>query len=127
MTDICPTTRLEKILLSTDGSEYSEGAAREAIKLAKNCSSKLSAISVVETNPEYAALAPAVVEKAERTARQHLEALKARAAQEGVDCDVMIRESEDSYRAIVDEATKSNSSMIVMGRRGRTGLRRLVR
>jgi len=30
MAEICPTTRTEKILLATDGSEYSEGAVREA-------------------------------------------------------------------------------------------------
>ncbi len=123
---ICPTTRLEKVLLSTDGSEYSEGAEREAIKLAKSCSSKLSVLSVVETNPEYEALAPAVMEKAERTARQYLTAFKTRADREGVDCDIVIREGEEPYRVIVDEAGNDHSSLIVMGRKGRTGLKLLV-
>jgi nucleotide-binding universal stress UspA family protein len=126
MADICPTARVEKILLSTDGSEYSEGAIREAIKLAKKCSSRLSVISVIETNPELETLAPQVVEKAERAAREHLEAVKARAKKEGVDCEIVIHEGEDSYKYIVDEAVKSKSTMIVMGRRGRTGLKRLM-
>jgi nucleotide-binding universal stress UspA family protein len=126
MADICPTARVEKILLSTDGSEYSEGAIREAIKLAKKCSSRLSVISVIETNPELETLAPQVVEKAERAAREHLEAVKARARQEGVDCEIVVHEGEDSYKYIVDEAIKSKSTMIVMGRRGRTGLKRLM-
>jgi nucleotide-binding universal stress UspA family protein len=126
MADICPTARVEKILLSTDGSEYSEGAIREAIKLAKKCSSRLSVISVIETNPEFETLAPQVVEKAERAAREHVEAVKARAKKEGVDCEIVIHEGEDSYKYIVDEAVKSKSTMIVMGRRGRTGLKRLM-
>ena len=65
MAQICPTSRPEKLLLPTDGSEFSEGAIREAISLAKSCSSKLIVVSVIETNPEYETLAPQLVEKAE--------------------------------------------------------------
>jgi len=126
MVDICPTAQVEKILISTDGSEYSEGAIREAIKLAKKCSSRLSAISVIETNPEFQTIAPEVVEKAERAAREHLEAVRDRANKEGVECEIIVHEGEDSYKYIVDEAIKSKSTMIVMGRRGRTGLKRLM-
>jgi hypothetical protein len=126
MAEICPTTGIEKILLSTDGSEHSEGAVREAIRLAKKCGSKLTALTVVDTNPEFAALAPQIVEKKAIEARQNLEAVQARAKQEGVACDTVVREGDDSYKYIVDEAVKSKSSMIVVGRRGRTGLSRLM-
>jgi nucleotide-binding universal stress UspA family protein len=126
MVEICPTTRVEKILLSTDGSEYSEGAIREAIKLAKKCSSKLTVLSVIDTNPEFDALAPQLMEKKEKEARQNLDAVQARARQEGVDCDTIVHEGEEPYKYIVDEAIKSKSTMIVMGRRGRTGLKRLM-
>ncbi len=126
MADICPTTRIERILLSTDGSEFSEGAVREAIKLAKKCSSRLSIITVLETNPEFTAIAPQITERAEKTAREKLEAVKQRAVKEGVECDIIIREGESSYQYIVDEAAKTKSTMIVMGRRGRTGLKRLM-
>jgi len=71
MAEFCPTAKLEKLLLSTDGSEFSEGAIREAIKLAKTCSSKLIAISIIETNPEYETIAPQLVDKAEKETRQH--------------------------------------------------------
>jgi hypothetical protein len=43
----CPTTKLEKLLLATDGSVYSEGTIRETLSLAIKCSSKLIAVSVV--------------------------------------------------------------------------------
>ena len=126
MTEICPITKVERILLATEGSEFSEGAVREAIKLAKRCSSRLHAISVVETNPEYSSLAPQLVEKSEKQARAYLENVQARAKTEGVDCGLVLYEGESSYRDIADEAEKQKSSMIVMGRRGRKGFKRLV-
>jgi len=126
MAEICPVVNTEKLLLATDGSQFSEGAIREAIRLAKKCSSKLSAITVIETNPEYETIAPQLLEKSEKAAREHLEAVKARAKKEGVDCGTSILEGEDSYHYISDEAAKNKISMIVMGRRGRTGLKRLV-
>ncbi len=126
MVEICPVNNTEKLLLATDGSPFSEGAIREAIRLAKKCSSRLSAISVIETNPEYETIAPQLLEKAEKTAREHLESVKAQAKKEGVDCSTSILEGEDSYNYISDEAAKNKISLIIMGRRGKTGLMRLV-
>src|SRR5512142_1613824 len=126
MAEICPTAGVERVLLSTDGSEYSEGAVREAIGLSKKCGSHLTALSVIDTNPEFDTLAPQIVEKKGKEARQNLEAVQARAKNEGVDCSTVIREGEDAYQYIVDEAVKDKASMIVMGRRGRTGLKRLM-
>jgi nucleotide-binding universal stress UspA family protein len=126
MAEICPVVNTEKLLLATDGSQFGEGAIREAIQLAKKCSSKLSAISVIETNPEYATIAPQLLEKAEKAAREHLESVKAQAKKEGVDITTSILEGEDSYNYISEEAAKNKISMIIMGRRGKTGLKRLV-
>jgi nucleotide-binding universal stress UspA family protein len=126
MKEICPVSNTERLLLATDGSLFSEGAIREAIRLAKKCSSSLSAISVIETNPEYETIAPQLLERSERTAREHLESVKAQAKKEGVDCSTSILEGEDSYNYISEEAAKNKMSMIIMGRRGRTGLKRLA-
>lgn len=126
MAEICPIVNTERLLLATDGSGFSEGAIREAIRMAKRCSSKLIALSVIESNPEYAGIAPQLVEKAEKAARGHLEAVKARAKQEGVDLDIIVREGEDSYHYIAEEAIKNKSTMLIMGRRGKKGLKRLV-
>lgn len=117
---------LKNILLATDGSEYSEGAVREAISLAKRCSSKLFALSVVEANPEFMAMAPQAVEDMEVKTREYLESIKSRASKEGVQCESIVHEGEDTYKFIVDEAKKNNVNMIVMGRRGRKGLKRLM-
>lgn len=126
MSEICPVVNTNRLLLATDGSLFSEGAIREAIRLAKRCSSKLAAISVIETNPEYETIAPQLLEKAEQAARVHLETVKAQAKKEGVDITTNILEGEDSYNFISDEAVKNKTTMIIMGRRGKTGLKRLV-
>lgn len=126
MEAICPVSNTERLLLSSDRSEYSEGAIREGIRLAKRCGSTLTTVTVVERNDELEALAPQQVEKSEKDAREHLEAVAARAKKEGVDCATIVRKGEEPYGAIVDEAAKNKSTMIIMGRRGRKGLARLV-
>jgi nucleotide-binding universal stress UspA family protein len=126
MAEICPVVNTERLLVATDGSEFSEDAIREALALSRRCSSKLFAISVIETNAELAAMAPALLEKNEKAARARLEAVAVRARKDGVDCETIVREGEDLYQYIVDEAVKNKITMIVMGRRGRKGLNRLV-
>lgn len=122
----CPTIKLQKLLLSSDGSEFSSGAIREAINFAKACSSKLYAVAVVKTNPEFDALAPQLVEKEENKTREHLESIKAMAAKEGVDCEIIAHHGDDPYKLIVEDAAKKQADVIIMGRRGRTGLKRLM-
>jgi nucleotide-binding universal stress UspA family protein len=123
--EISPIMKAEKILISTDGSPHSEGAIREGIKIAKRCSVKLTVISVLETNPEYDAVAPGMVEKAEHALREHLENVASSAMKEGIACETVVRRG-DAYSDIINEAIKQKSTMIVMGRTGRTGLERLM-
>jgi nucleotide-binding universal stress UspA family protein len=126
MTQVRPIAKLERLLLSTDGSEFSEGAVREAVKLAKMGSGRLFVLSVIETNPEFEVLAPKIVEKEEEQTRGLLEDVKAKALKEGVECEIMARHTDSPFQAIIEEAEKSRADMIIMGRRGRTGIRRLL-
>lgn len=50
----CPLTKLDKILISTDGSEAAKFAAQAAVDLAKPCGSTVYAICVAEV-PIFAA------------------------------------------------------------------------
>lgn len=126
MANVCPINKLEKILLSTDGSEFSEGAVKEAIKLSAQCSSKLYVMTVVEANQEYASEAPKLVEKAEIEAGELLRAVKARAEEAGVTCEVESHTGISVYETIVNEANSKGCELIIMGRRGRTGLARVA-
>jgi nucleotide-binding universal stress UspA family protein len=123
---LCPVSTPEKLLLATDSSEFSEGAIREAINFAKRCSSKLYAISVLETHPEYETIGSKFYEKEKEEVLKHLELIKARAAGAGVNCDTIFHSGGETYKHIVDEAVAKNIDMIVIGRRGRKGLAKLL-
>jgi nucleotide-binding universal stress UspA family protein len=118
----CPIGKLEKVLLATDRSEYSEGAIREGIKFASKCSSRIYACMTLETNPEYETIGSNVFEREEAEATAYLESIKTRAAKEGVACETILHESMDASQAIVDEATDKKVDMIVIGRHGHKGL-----
>jgi len=122
----CPVGKLEKLLLATDGSQFSEGAIREAINFARKCSSKLYALSVLETNPEYETIGSDVFEKEEAEVTAHLESVKTRASEEGVDCETIFLHGAEPYQRIVDEAAEKKVDMIVIGRRGRKGLMKVL-
>jgi hypothetical protein len=123
---VCPTAKMEKLMVATDGSEYSESAIREAINLAKICSSNLIAVSVVKTNIEFDSVLPQFVEKNEHEAIKHLESVKAQAAKEGVNCMTIVSLSEEPYEDIVRHSSKNNVDMIIMGTHGRTDMKRLM-
>jgi nucleotide-binding universal stress UspA family protein len=125
--NVCPITELTKILLATDGSEHSEKALAEALGLAKACNTVFHALTVVEQNPEYAALAPKAIEQADRDARAVLDAVKERSSAEGVSCEDATLHGQDVAGLIVDHAEKIGADMIVLGRHGRKkGLKKLL-
>jgi nucleotide-binding universal stress UspA family protein len=118
----CPVGSLEKLLLATDRSQFSEGAVREAIAFAAKCSSTIFVVTVLEANPEYETIGANVFEKEEKEARAYLDSVKARVAKENLTCETVLREALDPAGAIVAEATEKKTDMIVVGRRGRRGL-----
>ncbi len=124
--EFCPLGKIEKLLLATDLSDYSEGAVREAINLARKCSTELYAISVVEINPEYETFGTDVIEKEEKEIAAYFESLRTRASKEGVTCHTIMRESGEPHRLIVEEAEKKNIDMIIIGRHGRKGLAKVL-
>jgi len=120
--EFCPVARLEKLLVATDRSAFSEAAVTEAINFAKKCSTRLYVFSVIEANPEYETIGADFFQKEEEEARSDLEAIKQMAAQQGVECETILRKGEEPYRLIVDEAAGKKVDMIIIGRHGRTGL-----
>lgn len=124
--EFCPMKKIEKLLLATDLSEYSDGAIREAINLARKCKTELHAISVIEINPEYETFGTDVIEREEKEIAAYFEALKARALKEGVSCKSILRRSGEPSRLIVEEAEKKKVDMIIIGRHGRRGMAKVL-
>lgn len=121
-----PVDHFDRILLVTDGSEYSNGAERETIKLAQKVKRRLFVMSVVRINPEYESLAPQLFEKEQSETIANLKRVKAAAQEAGVDCEFLLRYGEEVYEQVVDEAERSQMGIIVMGRRGKGGMMRAM-
>ncbi len=123
----CPISKLDKLLVATDRSAFSEGAVREAINFAKKCSGRLTVMSVLETNPEYETIGASAYQKEEEDAMKYLESVKTRASHEGLDyCEAVLHYGEDPYRLIVNEAAEKKVDMIFIGRHGRSGVMKVL-
>jgi nucleotide-binding universal stress UspA family protein len=119
-------TGLKNILICTDGSEFSEGAIREGLRLVKKTGAKVTVLSVIDFNPELEALAPDLIDKMETDIGKHLNGIKEKAAEESMELQAFTLLSTTPYIGIAKEAEKISADLIVMGRRGKTGLKRLL-
>ncbi|MEJ2689654.1 MAG: universal stress protein [Deltaproteobacteria bacterium] len=124
--EFCPETKFEKLLLAIDWTVFSAGAVREAITVAKQCSSFLYILTVLELNPAYELLGEDFVDKKKREALEHLDSVKAMAETEGVSCETILCQGGDPAKFILDEAVRKNVSMIVVGRHGHTAVERVI-
>ncbi len=123
----CPLSRLERLLVATDRSEYSEGAVREAKSFARQCSSKVYVMSVIEPDPDvqYKSIGSRIFHD-EEEALQYLFSVKSEAIHEGLACEAFLRKGSKPHKLIVEEAIQRNVDMIILGRHGRRGLMKLL-
>ncbi len=104
---------LEKILIATDGSVYSELASHEAISIAKHTNSGLIALSVAKKDENFT------------VAKKSVDIVKRVAEREGIKVKALTLKGEP-YEVIVKIAKLENASLIVVGSHGRTGIERLL-
>ncbi len=123
---LSPTGRFERIMLVTDGSEFSSGAEREAVELAKKANSQLFITSVIAVDSDYELLAPQLLEKQTAQAQSVLDKIKQIADTAGVNCETVLRQGAEVYEEIVEVAEQKRIDLIIMGRRGKSGLMRLM-
>ncbi|NCS66579.1 MAG: universal stress protein, partial [Betaproteobacteria bacterium] len=114
---------LDRVLVATDGSDFSIGAIRTGVALAKSRGAHLIGLSIAVYNPEYSTLVPNLGEEAERRAREALESFIAEA---GDGAETMTIEASDPYQGILEGAKAQNANVIVIGRRGKRGLARMM-
>ncbi len=123
MTALSENGVLGRILVATDGSDYSAGAIRTGVALAKSRGAHLTGLSVSLYNPEYSTLVPNLGEEAEKRAR---EALASFSTEAGVDAETVTIEASDPYQGILEGARANKADLIVIGRRGKRGLARMM-
>lgn len=116
---------VERILLATDCSNFSEGAEQEAIFFAQSCGASLTILHVLEDNPEFSTIGHATVREMEIAARAHLEKMHQMAVNEGINAEIVIIHSDSPDKTIIAEANKRNIDIVITGRRGRRGIKKL--
>lgn len=126
MEELSPIGRFETIVLATDGSEYSTAPEAAALEMARQCGARLLVTRVVLTNPEYEALVPDRVQKAEAEAQKQIERVAEDARTAGVHAETLLRQGSDPYHEVVRVANDRHADVIVIGRRTRSDLARMM-
>lgn len=125
-----PSTGLYRnILLATDGSEFSSGAERVAMALARRLGGQVTALQVVMPFPFTDTLTADQIQfrlQEESMVVQFLGEVQSRMECQGVSCAVLVKHGNTPHTEIVDAAVEVNADLVVVGRRGRRGLARLM-
>ena len=123
---------LRRILVPLDGSEWSFKAARYAIKIAKMTKADIVCVHAVLNLPyvEYAysaALIPRYIEDTKREAQKWYDDVKVIAEKAGIrlTAETLVNISSVAD-AIISYAERNNVDLIVMGTKGRTGLKKFL-
>ncbi len=118
--------KAEIIALATDGSSYTDGAVQEAIFLAQSCGAKLVVLHVIPIDSESAMGAQAFSEAMRDEVSNYIDGIQKMAKDSEVRCEVLVEESYQPDKAIVELARSSQADILIMGRHGRTGLLKLL-
>ncbi len=119
------------ILVPTDGSALSLGAAKNAVRLAKIHGARITAFyATQEYHPNIAGdYMPAnfvplsVFEKQiQKTADKYLDQIKKLATAEGVPCAGVYASNDSPYQAIIKAAKANKCDLIFMASHGRSGI-----
>ena len=116
----------DRILVATDGSEYSRKAVDKALELLQYSRGVLTVVSVLEISPHIYAVAPEVTEEKIKLPLKYVEEVKELAASRGILAEGVVREAECANEIITDVARKKSIDLIVLGSHGRTGIKRLL-
>ena len=131
-----PLFPLKKILVSTDGSENADRAVRAAIELAKQSEASLIILSVViESIPQsYSPIGINIppdfsryFELAEQEGKKIVDTAVDGAKKESINVEGRVLTTMTSVvESVVEEASKKQIDLIVVGTRGLGGFRKLV-
>jgi nucleotide-binding universal stress UspA family protein len=135
---LLPSERVfKRILVAVDGSERSFRAARLAVKLAKRNEAELLVVSVIQSptrpfmpTPSERPAVPTLQRYyvyASRNAEQWIEEVASFAASLGVNARTrVLKRATSIVKAITDYASSQQVDLIVVGRKGMGGFKRLL-
>ncbi len=118
---------IKHILFPTDGSDFSSGAQRVAIDLAKRCGARLTVMTIVLSTQDLEGVGThGLRAQLEREAQSRLDAVTTAADAAGVACDTQLVYGEEPHQEIVRTAEELQPDLVVLGRRGKRGLARFM-
>ncbi len=117
---------VEVIALATDGSAFSDGAVQEAIFFGQACGASIVVLNVINIDTEAAILAHATAASHRGDTKEYIDNIKKMAADNDIECKVIIEESYQSDKTIVELAYQNNADLLIMGRHGKKGLLKLL-
>ena len=123
------------ILVPTDGSQFSQDAARQAVSFAKETGARVTAFYAKPPPPipNYGEgigynfeMPTKYTELTEKQAQEILGFVETLCQQAGVSCEKLELTSDIPYEAIIEAATKSQCDLIFMASHGRRGISALL-
>ncbi|MCI5210962.1 MAG: universal stress protein [Candidatus Electrothrix sp. ATG2] len=124
------TTRVmnksEVIALATDGSSYNDGAVQEAIFLAQACGAKIVVLNVIPIDSGSATAIHSSAAAIRQETKDYMDNIRKLADDNGITCEIIIEESYQPDKTIVELAYKHKADLLIMGRHGKQGLLKLL-
>ena len=121
------------ILLPTDGSELSEKAVDEGIRLAKRLDAKVTGVCIIpEQHPFfYETEIPAealkqIAKQSREAAESYLAVIQKKAEETGVACEVVCKVTDYIYETIIRVAEQKGCDLIMMASHGRRGVQAFI-
>lgn len=126
LSQLSPLARVDRVLLATDGSEYSDGATAVAIDFAQKSGAELTVMSAVLLEMGDQGTGADELKQAEAAAEGVLQEVREKAVRKGLEISTVLRHAARPTKEIVRLADDWHADVIVMGRRGKRGLARLM-
>ncbi len=117
---------IERILLPTDGSAFSERAADYALEIAKNSQATVAIAHVVEMPAPKQLDTNNLEREAAQRAETCFKSIKEKAAEAGVEVGSKVLISRSIGGAILEEAEEGKYDLIVMGSHGLSGVKKFL-
>jgi nucleotide-binding universal stress UspA family protein len=116
----------KKLLVCTDGSPDSKAAVNKTLALAGLCGGTVCVLQVLPTMPECEGVAPDLTVRPVEEIRRQMEAITAQAAAGRVTLKTRLCRGVSPFAAILEEIERLQPDLVVMGRYGKTGRKRLM-
>ncbi|MEE9594783.1 MAG: universal stress protein [Candidatus Hydrothermarchaeales archaeon] len=117
---------IERILLPTDGSAFSERAADYAIGMADKFKSTVVAVHVVEMSAPKQLDIASLDREAARRAETCFKSIREKAEDGDTEVETKVLISRSIGEAILEELEEGNYDLVVMGTHGLSGVKKLL-